>query len=97
VKGDHLEGLGVLRRPDDFTLAYAADGADEVLCMDVVASLYGRNSHTHAIGRTAREIFVPLTVGGGLRTIDDIRWMIFTVQTASSRRTFIEAEEKRAR
>jgi cyclase len=41
--------------------------------MDVVASLYGRNSLTEIIERTARELFVPLTVGGGLRTLDDIR------------------------
>ena len=41
--------------------------------MDVVASLYGRNSLLETIGRTAAEIFIPLTVGGGIRTLDDIR------------------------
>ncbi len=48
-------------------------GADELIYVDAVASLYGRNSLLHIVERTADEIFVPLCVGGGLRTIDDIR------------------------
>lgn len=73
VKGVHLEGLRVLGKPEQFARAYYEQGADELLFMDVVASLYGRNSLTEIIERTARELFVPLTVGGGLRTLDDIR------------------------
>jgi cyclase len=73
VKGIHLEGLRVLGRPEEFAEAYYAEGADELLYMDVVASLYERNSLTDVIERTARRIFIPLTVGGGLRTHDDIR------------------------
>lgn len=73
VKGIHLEGLRVLGKPEDFARRYYETGADELLYMDVVASLYNRNSLHEIISKTAREIFIPLTVGGGLRTIDDIR------------------------
>lgn len=73
VKGVHLEGLRVLGKPAAFARAYYEEGADELLFMDVVASLYGRNSLLEMVERTANEIFIPLCVGGGLRTIDDIR------------------------
>src|SRR5919206_1495454 len=73
VKGIHLEGLRVLGKPDRFARYYSESGADELLYMDVVASLYGRNSLLDIVERTAREIFIPLAVGGGLRTLDDIR------------------------
>lgn len=73
VKGIHLEGLRVLGKPEDFAKYYYETGADELLYMDVVASLYNRNSLHNIISKTAREIFIPLTVGGGLRTIDDIK------------------------
>lgn len=73
VKGIHLEGLRVLGRPERFARHYSENGADELLYMDVVASLYGRNSLLDMVRRTSSEIFIPLTVGGGLRTLDDIR------------------------
>lgn len=73
VKGIHLEGLRVLGRPEDFAKYYYEQGIDELLYMDIVASLYQRNSLHEIISKTAQEIFIPLTVGGGLRTIDDIR------------------------
>ena len=76
VKGIHLEGLRVLGKPERFARYYYENGADELIYMDVVASLYGRNSLTHIIEKTSREIFIPLTVGGGLRTIDDIRQVL---------------------
>ena len=72
VKGIHLEGLRVLGRPEAFASYYYTHGADELMFVDVVASLYGRNSLEEIISRTAREIFIPLTVGGGIRTIEDI-------------------------
>lgn len=72
VKGIHLEGLRVLGKPERFARHYYEDGADELLYVDAVASLYGRNSLDDIIERTAREIFIPLCVGGGLRTVDDI-------------------------
>ena len=73
VKGIHLEGLRVLGKPEDFARRYYEEGADELLFMDVVASLYERNSLHDIVRRTADEIFIPLAVGGGLRTLDDIR------------------------
>jgi cyclase len=73
VKGIHLEGLRVLGKPEQFARFYYEQGADELLYMDVVASLYGRNSLLDMISRTAQDIFIPLTVGGGLRTLEDIR------------------------
>jgi len=73
VKGIHLEGLRVLGKPERFARHYYEQGADELLYVDIVASLYGRNNLLDILERTAREIFIPLTVGGGLRTIADIR------------------------
>lgn len=73
VKGIHLEGLRVLGKPEHFARDYYEHGADELVYMDVVASLYGRNSLLSIVERTSREIFIPLTVGGGLRSLDDIR------------------------
>lgn len=73
VKGIHLEGLRVLGKPEQFARLYYEQGADELLYMDVVASLYQRNNLLDIVSRTAREIFIPLTVGGGLRTLEDIR------------------------
>jgi len=73
VKGIHLEGLRVLGKPEEFAEFYYQQGADELIYMDVVASLFERNSLDEIISRTAQKVFIPITVGGGLRTIDDIR------------------------
>ena len=73
VKGIHLEGLRTLGKPSDFAQKYYEDGADELLLMDVVASLYDRNSLHHIISETAESVFIPITVGGGLRTLEDIK------------------------
>jgi cyclase len=73
VKGIHLEGLRVLGKPEQFARYYYEAGVDEMMYVDVVASLYNRNSIHNIVTRTAREIFIPLTVAGGIRTIDDIR------------------------
>lgn len=72
VKGIHLEGLRVLGNPEEFAKYYYENGADELMYMDVVASLFERNSLSDIITKTAKQIFIPLTVGGGLRSIDDI-------------------------
>lgn len=73
VKGIHLEGLRVLGKPADFAKYYYENGADELMFMDVVASLYERNSLHDIITETAKNKFIPITVGGGLRTISDIK------------------------
>ena len=72
VKGIHLEGLRVLGKPEDFAKLYYEQCADELIYQDTVASLYQRNSLTDIITKTAKNIFIPITVGGGLRTLDDI-------------------------
>jgi cyclase len=72
VKGIHLEGLRVLGKPEYFAEHYYEQGADELIFMDVVASLYERNSLHDIVKRVAKQIHIPLTVGGGIRTINDI-------------------------
>ena len=76
VKGIHLEGLRVLGRPEDFARYYYENGADELIYQDVVASLYERNSLHEIISKTAKDILIPLTVGGGLRTLEDIKLVL---------------------
>jgi cyclase len=72
VKGIHLEGLRVLGKPADFAKYYYEAGADELIYQDVVASLYDRNSLSEIIEESIKDVFIPLTVGGGLRSIEDI-------------------------
>ena len=72
VKGIHLEGLRVLGKPEFFAELYYRQGADELIFQDIVASLYQRNSLIEIIKRTAEKIFIPLTVGGGIRNLEDI-------------------------
>ena len=73
VKGIHLEGLRVLGNPNFFAKYYYENGADELLYSDVVASLFERNSLSEVISSTAKEIFIPITVAGGIRTLEDIK------------------------
>ena len=101
VKGVHLEGLRVLGKPERFARHYYQAGADELLFVDVVASLYGRNSLLPVIERTARETFIPLAVGGGIRTLDDIRSVLragadkVAINTAAVRRPMFIREAAR--
>ena len=73
VKGIHLEGLRVVGKPQDLAMKYYDNGADELLYMDAVASLYERNSLHDIILRISEKVFIPITVGGGIRNIDDIK------------------------
>ena len=72
VKGIQLEGLRKLGDPNIFAKKYYQEGIDEIYFEDIVASLYERNSLVEIIKRTTENVFVPITVGGGLRNIDDI-------------------------
>ncbi len=76
VKGIHLEGLRALGKPSDLAKYYYEQGADELMFMDVVASLFERNSLHDIISETAKSIFIPITVGGGLRSIADIKGVL---------------------
>ena len=72
IKGIHLEGLRVLGEPQEKAHNYYNQGADELIYIDLVASLYGRSKLTEIIRKTATNVFVPLTVGGGIRNIEDV-------------------------
>ncbi len=76
VKGIHLEGLRVLGKPEDFAFDYYKAGADELIYIDLVASLYGRSNLIDIVKRIAHKIFIPLTVGGGIRTLDDMHQLL---------------------
>jgi len=72
VKGIQFEGLRKLGDPNAFALKYYLQGADEIFYEDIVASLYERNSLLGIIEQTTDNVFVPITVGGGIRSIDDV-------------------------
>jgi cyclase len=72
VKGIRLEGIRKLGVPNEFALRYYTQGIDEILYIDNVASLYGRNSLLDIISAATSDVFVPMTVGGGLRSIEDV-------------------------
>jgi cyclase len=72
IKGIHLEGLRKIGDPQQHARAYYASGADEIIYMDIVASLYNRNSLSEIVRYTAERVFIPITVGGGIRSLDDV-------------------------
>ena len=71
IKGIHLEGLRVIGSPGENALRYYLQGVDELIYMDCVASLYGRNHLSDIVRLAAKDIFVPMTVGGGIRAVED--------------------------
>ncbi|MEI7612344.1 MAG: imidazole glycerol phosphate synthase cyclase subunit [Betaproteobacteria bacterium] len=71
IKGIHLEGLRVIGSPGEHALRYYRQGVDELIYMDCVASLYGRNHLGEIVRSAAKDIFVPMTVGGGIRSVED--------------------------
>jgi len=72
IKGVSFEGLRVIGSPKDLALKYAAQGADELLYIDTVASLYGRNNLSHILKDMSKAIDIPITAGGGITSLDDI-------------------------
>ncbi|HJJ32204.1 MAG TPA: imidazole glycerol phosphate synthase subunit HisF [Methanocorpusculum sp.] len=76
VKGVNFEGLRDAGDPVELAARYNKQGADEVVFLDISASKEGRSAMVDVIGRAADQLFLPLTVGGGLRTVDDIRTML---------------------
>ena len=72
IKGINLEGLRILGNPYNFSKIYSEHGADEICYVDNVATLYGTNNLTSFITKTAKNLRIPLTVGGGIRSISDI-------------------------
>ena len=102
IKGIHLEGLRVVGQPGPLAQRYYAEGADEIIFMDTVASLYGRNNILGVVEQAAREIFVPMTVGGGIRSVDDIVAALrsgadkVAINTAAAQRPDLIAEAAKA-
>lgn len=101
IKGVQLEGLRVIGDPQDFAHRYYEQGADELIYIDIVASLYGRSKLTEIVRRTAHDVFVPMTVGGGIRSIDDVKELLragadkVAINTAGVRRPELISEVSR--
>lgn len=73
IKGIHLEGLRRVGNPNEMAVEYYKQGVDEIIFMDAVAAYYDRNSLSEIIEMTCKNVFVPITVGGGIRTIEDVQ------------------------
>lgn len=76
IKGINLEGLRIIGKAENFSNYYYESGADEICYIDNVATLYGTNNLSKFITNTAKDIFIPLSVGGGIRNIHDIKLML---------------------
>lgn len=73
IKGIQLEGLRVIGDPQIYAHKYYQEGADELIYMDIVASLYKRNNLRDIVSKTAKNVFIPMTVGGGIRSTEDVK------------------------
>lgn len=101
IKGVHLEGLRVVGTPQEYAKRYYEQGADELIYLDIVASLYGRSNLVDIVRRTAHDVFVPMTVGGGVRTVEDVGSLLrvgadkVAINTAAVRRPELISEVSR--
>jgi len=73
VKGKCLEGLRKVGKPNIMSEKYYHEGIDEIIFLDAVASLYDRNSLIDILKEATKETFVPITIGGGIKTLKDIK------------------------
>ncbi|RED54099.1 imidazole glycerol phosphate synthase subunit HisF [Aestuariispira insulae] len=76
IKGVRLEGLRVIGDPQEYAVKYYKAGADELLYMDIVASLYDRNNLANIVEKASRDVFIPMTVGGGVRSVEDAKTLL---------------------
>ena len=76
VKGTNFVNLRDAGDPVQVAARYEADGADELVFLDITASHEGRDIMLDVVSRTAEQVFMPLTVGGGIRTLEDIRALL---------------------
>jgi imidazole glycerol-phosphate synthase subunit HisF len=92
VKGVNFVGLRDAGDPVELAARYNEQGADELVFLDITASSDGRDTMVDVVDRTAREVFIPLTVGGGIRSVEDARRIIhsgadkISVNTSAVRR-----------
>ena len=98
IKGIHLEGLRKVGNPREFAERYYREGIDEIIYIDTVASLYQRNTIVDLIRETAENIFVPITAGGGIRSVGDVGTLLragadkVAVNTAATKRPALLSE-----
>lgn len=98
VKGINFVGLQDAGDPVELAARYDTQGADELVFLDITASSDGRDTMVDVVNRTAEQVFIPLTVGGGIRTVDDARRMLragadkVSVNTAAVQRPQLIAE-----
>ncbi len=101
VKGVNFENLRDAGDPVELAAVYDAEGADELTFLDVTASSSGRSTMLEVVRRTAEQIFIPLTVGGGVRSIADVDTLLragadkVSVNTAAISRPELLAELSR--
>lgn len=76
VKGVNFENLRVMGDPVELAAKYYEQGADELTFLDVSATVDGRATMYDVVARTAEQVFIPLTVGGGVRTVDDVSQLL---------------------
>jgi len=76
VKGVNFVGIRDAGDPVEVAKRYNEQGADEITFLDITATHEGRDTTVHTVEQIASEVFIPLTVGGGIRTVDDIRTML---------------------
>ena len=76
IKGVAFEGLRVIGDPQEHALRYYQAGADELIYVDTVASLYGRNNLSDIVRYTVANVFIPFTVGGGVRDLHDVETLL---------------------
>jgi cyclase len=76
VKGVNFVGLRDAGDPVELAARYDADGADELVFLDITATSDGRETMVDVVRRTAEQVFIPFTIGGGIRTVDDARTML---------------------
>ena len=98
VKGINFVGLRDAGDPVELAARYDAEGADELVFLDITASSDGRDTMVDVVDRTAEQVFIPFTVGGGIRAVDDARRMLragadkVSVNTAAVQRPELIAE-----
>ena len=98
IKGVHLEGLRVIGDPNKYAIRYYNQGADELIYLDIVASLYGRSNLIEIVKKATDDVFIPMTIGGGIRTIDDVNELLksgadkIAVNTAAVKRPKLISE-----
>ncbi len=76
IKSIRYEGLKVFGEINDYALKYYSQGADEIIYIDTIASLYERNSLIEAINFATENIFIPFTIGGGIKSVDQVRGIL---------------------